>query len=154
MEGDDDQLMRCAMHYTGADGQRRTLHYRAREEVCVLIFRPNISMAPTPQSASRHHGRRCYKHRGVQRFRVAKKNVDMLGYEGGGCTCGCCTLSALAILRRLRFRRSCAPRELARLDSLTYFIPSRVSVGDTCEFAARVDANPPEMHAFPPLKRG
>lgn len=35
---DDDQLQRCAMHYTSSDGTRRTLHYRAKEEVRVFFL--------------------------------------------------------------------------------------------------------------------
>lgn len=34
---DEDELQRCAMHYTSSDGTRRTLHYRAKEEVRVFF---------------------------------------------------------------------------------------------------------------------
>lgn len=35
---EEDDMQRCAMHYTSSDGTRRTLHYRAKEEVRVVFF--------------------------------------------------------------------------------------------------------------------
>ena len=53
---EEDDMQRCAMHYTSSDGTRRTLHYRAKEEVR-LFFLFAVRRPPASRSAS-HHGRR------------------------------------------------------------------------------------------------